>query len=185
VNKAFTREDDSTDDGPDRDSVVDLLPQGAPNYTTPKGLLRVERELTALVSEERARLNDALNEAVSAAVPEESKVAQARKRLAALDRRIAMLQHHLDVAQVIDPQTVQSDEVSFGATVLARDEAGKQRRYTIVGVDEADFARGLISWTSPLARALTGARQGDEVLVRMPRGEEEWLVEEIRYVAVE
>lgn len=185
MNKAFTRnDDDAPDDGPDRDSVVDLLPEGAPNYMTPGGLERLKAELRALIDAERPTLVDELHVVTSAAVPEESRVALARRRLGALDRRIAVLQRHVDGAQVIEPKTDADDEVHFGATVKITDHSGKSRLVSIVGVDEADFARGRISWTSPLARALTGSRRGDEVLVRTPRGEEEWTIDEIRYTEI-
>ena len=69
----------------------------------------------------------------------------------------------------------------FGATIVLRDEDGKERTCRIVGVDEANPARGDVSWVSPLAKALLGATVGEVVTVRSPRGDEETEVIEIGY----
>jgi transcription elongation factor GreB len=75
--------------------------------------------------------------------------------------------------------------VRFGATVAVRGEDGTERRYRLVGVDEADPLHGAVSWRSPLAAALLGARTGDTVTFRSPRGDEELEVVALSYLAAE
>jgi transcription elongation factor GreB len=85
-------------------------------------------------------------------------------------------------AKVVDPasQPVR-DQVRFGATVELADEDDTRRTLTIVGDDEADASAGRIGWSAPLARALIGARVGDERIVRLPSGEKSYEVMEISY----
>ena len=79
----------------------------------------------------------------------------------------------------MDPSKEPQDEVHFGATVQARTRTGNVHRFTIVGEDEADVATGKVSWLSPLAKALIGARVGDTVKWRRPAGEVELEILEI------
>ena len=76
------------------------------------------------------------------------------------------LEQRLAALQLVDPASQAQGVVRFGSTVTVRDEAGAERRIEIVGVDEADPARGKIAFLSPLAKALLGARSGDSVVVR-------------------
>jgi transcription elongation factor GreB len=88
----------------------------------------------------------------------------------------------LEIAQVVDPtQQKNLDQVFFGATVTYAHERGTERTITIVGVDEADFDRGQVSWISPIARGLLKAREGDIVELRTPAGIEHIEVLDIRY----
>jgi transcription elongation factor GreB len=73
--------------------------------------------------------------------------------------------------------------VRFGATVTVANDGGSERTYTIVGIDEADASRGLISWVSPLGRALLRRSEGDVVTVRTPRGDEEIEIVGVRFAA--
>ena len=73
----------------------------------------------------------------------------------------------------------------FGATITLRDEQGQEQSYQIVGVDETDFARGRISWVSPLARAVLKAREGDLVRFQSPAGWREIEVVAIEYIDIE
>jgi transcription elongation factor GreB len=85
-------------------------------------------------------------------------------------------------AKVVDPASQSSrDQVRFGATVEVADEQDERRNLTIVGDDEADAGAGRIGWSAPLARALIGARVGDERVVRLPAGEKSYEVVGIRY----
>ena len=103
-----------------------------------------------------------------------------------IDRRIRFLTKRLDIAEVVDPARQQSaDQVFFGATVTICDEQQLEQTYQIVGVDETDFARGRISWVSPLARALLKAREGDVVRFQSPAGWREIEVLSIEYVSIE
>ena len=83
---------------------------------------------------------------------------------------------------MVDPaQRGSCDQVFFGATVTVRKRCGTESIYSIVGVDEADAGRGLISWVSPLSKALLKARANDVVMLRIPDGMEELLVVEVIY----
>jgi transcription elongation factor GreB len=85
---------------------------------------------------------------------------------------------------VVDPAAQPSrDEVRFGALVELADEDDGRRIVTLVGEDEADASAGRISWRSPLARALRGARVGDERTVALPAGEKSYEVIRIDYPA--
>ena len=105
-----------------------------------------------------------------------------KRRLRESDRRIRFLSKRLEIAQVVDPtQQKHLDQVFFGATVTYAHERGTERTITIVGVDEADLARGQVSWISPIARALRRAREGDVVDLRTPAGLERIEVLAISY----
>ena len=105
-----------------------------------------------------------------------------RKRLREIDRRLGFLAKAMKQAKVVDPaaQTARA-EVRFGATVDLADEDDRRRTVTLVGEDEADAGEGLISWKAPIARALVGAKVGDERIVRLPSGEKSYEVIAIRY----
>ena len=87
----------------------------------------------------------------------------------------------MKAAKVVDPTTQETDQVRFGATVEIADENDERRTVTIVGDDEADAAAGRIGWSAPLARALVGARVGDERMVRLPAGEKSYEVIALSY----
>ncbi len=87
-----------------------------------------------------------------------------KKRLREIDRRIRLLTKRLDIAEVVEPSLHHgNDQIFFGATVRYANEHGEERTIRILGVDEAESARGEVSWISPIARALLKARVGDEV----------------------
>ena len=93
-----------------------------------------------------------------------------KRRLREIDRRIRFLNQRLEIADVIDPARPGLDQVFFGATVTYCDGKGVERTVSIVGQDEVDPQRGRISWISPVARALSKAREGDVVTLRTPGG---------------
>ena len=126
------------------------LPAGVPNYVTRRGFLELQRERSAL---EAARPTEDEGESGAGAL------ASHHARLGALELRLAN-------AVLVDSSTQPHDEVRFSATVTLRDEAGHERRYRIVGVDEADPAAGRIAFVAPLARELIGKRLGDSVSLR-------------------
>jgi transcription elongation factor GreB len=105
-----------------------------------------------------------------------------KRRLREIDRRIRFLTKRLDAAVVVDPASREAtDQVFFGATVTVAHANGDEKTYSIVGIDEADASRNLISWISPLARALLKAREGDVVVFRSPSGEEEIEILAVEY----
>jgi len=99
-----------------------------------------------------------------------------------IDRRVRFLRKRLEQAEVVDPaRRGECDQVFFGATVTVCDDVGCESSYCIVGVDEADVARGHISWVSPLARALLKLRVGDVASLRTPLGVSELEVMTVIY----
>jgi transcription elongation factor GreB len=163
MSKAFTSEE--TADDPLVVAPRPPLPAGVPNYVTARGLALLRAELEAL---ERAR-----NALVASGDP--------GGRLATLAKRQGELSARITGAVEVDETSHPPGEVRFGATVTVRDASGEQRRYQIVGVDEASAREGLVAFVSPVARALLGRRVGDTTALRTPRGEEELEVVEIRY----
>ena len=105
-----------------------------------------------------------------------------KKRLREIDRRLGHLARIMKAAKIVDPAK-QGDrsQVRFGATVELADADDNRRTLTIVGDDETDASAGRIGWSAPLARALIGARVGDERVVRLPAGEKSYEVMAIRY----
>jgi transcription elongation factor GreB len=173
MSKAFTK-----DDAPDEPLVIPSrapLPPGITNYVTARGLALLRLEHAGLDAE-RARLEEARGEDTDR-----------RHRLAVLAERIAELMGRITGAVVVDPHQQPHDEARFGATVTLRAAAGErpaeERRYQIVGVDEADVSQGRVAFVAPVARALLGKRVGDTVSVRTARGDEELEIIAIEYEA--
>ena len=151
MSRAFVKESDGA-----LDPLPDLPISPHPNYVTPQGLAALQArlqtrqaDLTAL----RAR-PDRLDK-----LPE-----------AAAERDIRYVEARLRTAQVIDPATQTLTAMAFGLVALVADAAGREHRYQIVGEDQADAAKGLIAPHSPLARALIGAKPGDDLLWPRPAG---------------
>lgn len=140
-----------------------------PNYVTPRGLELLQARLKEL-QESRERL----------AAEDES---MARQKLLEVKRDIRYYKAQLERAKMVDPAGQPQDEVRFGATVTIREEGAGQHTFHLVGDDEADVASGLISWASPLAKAMIGAKVGDTVMWRRPAGPAEVEIVAIRYDA--
>jgi transcription elongation GreA/GreB family factor len=105
----------------------------------------------------------------------------ARQKLRETDRDLRYFRAQLERASVVDAGDQARDEVHFGAIVKIEDEDGNMQEFTIVGDDEADVAGGKISWASPLARAMIGAKVGDTVAWHRPAGETEVSIVDVRY----
>jgi len=133
MSKAFTKEDDEIPERVVRVRPASGLPPGALNYMTAEGARRIREALENLRSDQ------------SAAAQEQS----------------AAWQDALVSATIVPPRDAPPDEVLFGATVSVRRADGVVERYRIVGVDEIQLDTDAISWISPLAKALIGARVGD------------------------
>ena len=184
--KAFVKETDAPDD--DEEAVPTLeLPPGVKNYITPNGYRRLQDEADHLWKAERPALVKTITWAASNGDRSENgDYIYGKKRLREIDRRIRFLSKHLDNAEVVDPGAREEcDQVFFGATVTVCGQDSVEHTYSIVGVDEADAGRGMISWVSPLARALLKAREGDMVTLRTPGGVEEIEIIEVRYVTLD
>ena len=155
MSKAFTKDEGEGSHEAPALPLGPPLPAGARNYVTPAGAAAL-----------RARLGEAqlaLDQARAAGDASRAQLAQQR-----LEFFAARMEAMEEVAPAAAPNP--DGPVRFGARVLTRDADGQERRIQIVGVDEADPAHGLVSWTAPLARALIGHLTGDEVQVQTPQG---------------
>lgn len=181
MNKAFVRESDGDDE--EEFESAPSLPSGTRNYITPAGHFRLKNELEHLVKRERPQVVEIVAWAASNGDRSENgDYIYGKRRLREIDRRIRFLTKRLDIAEVVDPlRQGQNDQIFFGARVTVADNDGVENTYTIVGVDEADVARGRISWVSPLARALIKSREGDTVRFQSPVGIREIDIVEVVY----
>jgi transcription elongation factor GreB len=154
-----------------------------PRFITPEGFARIRAEYEELFGTERPKLVDTIAWAAgNGDRSENGDYIYGRKRLREIDRRLGYLSKVMKQAKVVDPAgQEQRDTVRFGATVELADEDDERRTLTLVGEDEADASTGRISWAAPIARALVGARVGDERIVRLPSGEKSYEVMAIRY----
>lgn len=156
------------------------------NYMTPGCYKKLITELEWLNREERPAVTKLVTWAASNGDRSENADYQyGKKRLREIDRRIRFLTQRLDASLVIDPSSIKSDKIQFGASVELLDEYGTTRNFTIVGIDEVDTNKGRISWQSPIGRALLGKNKGDEVRVMIPTGESNYEVVSIRYKSIE
>ena len=154
-----------------------------PRFITPTGMHRIRAVYEALFGGERPKLVETISWAAgNGDRSENGDYIYGRKRLREIDRRISYLARVMKHAKVIYPAAqVERDRVRFGATVDLADEDDARRTMTLVGEDEADATAGMINWTAPIARALIGAKVGDERTVRLPAGEKSYEVIAIRY----
>ena len=182
MSKAFTKEDDNAveDDLPEEPAA---LPGGAKNYITAGGYRRLRDELKALLDDERPKIVETVSWAAkNGDRSENGDYLYGKKRLREIDRRIRFLTKRLDIVEVVDPAVHHgNDQVFFGATVRFASDHGEERTIRILGVDEAESARGEVSWVAPIARALLKARVGDEVTLQTPGGVERIEVLEVSY----
>lgn len=145
------------------------LPPGAINYVTPRGL-RLLHEERAVLEQERARLET---------LPADSN--DRKRQLAFVGGRLNGLNARIAAARVLEGATQPQGEVRFGAKVTLRTAKNAERRFQIVGVDEADAGQGLIAFTAPVARQLVGKKVGDAITLPTTRGPEAWEIVEIGY----
>ena len=152
---------------------------------TVTGAARLRAELQELKTVARPRIIAAIAEArAHGDLKENAEYHAAREQQSFTEGRIAEIETKLARAQIIDVTTLPaSDKVVFGATVLLREEdSEKERRYQIVGEDEADIKEGKISFGSPIARALIGKIVGDVVDVHTPGGMRSYEILAVHYV---
>jgi transcription elongation factor GreB len=174
MSRAFTKEDDAQQ--PPIIPPRAALPAGTPNYVTPHGLELLRAELVELEAEraqaEANRDNDA-----------------DRTRLLSLyNGRLSDLTSRIASAKVVDPRQQPADEVRFGASVRLRTvsggKPGQERKFTLVGVDEASVAEGKVAFVAPIAKAVQGAKLGQKVTLRLGSKEEVVEVVAITYESV-
>lgn len=165
MSRAFVNEDLQSE----AQSELPERPQSEhPNYVTPQGLAALERCLASLLSE-RSALSD------------DCDTMRHQAELRRIDRNARYLAVRIDRAILVHPDAQPRGEVAFGASVRVCDADGEDRTFAIVGEDEADAALGNVSWVSPLANALLGARIGDTVTWRRPSGNVELEILSIDY----
>ena len=154
-----------------------------PRFITPEGFARIRAEYEELFGIERPKIVETVSWAASLGDrSENADYLYGKKRLREIDRRLSYLSKVMKAAKVVDPaRQEQRDAVRFGATVELADEDDRRRVLTLVGEDEADATNGRISWAAPIARALIGARVGDERTVRLPAGEKSYEILSISY----
>ncbi|HVL29084.1 MAG TPA: transcription elongation factor GreB [Sphingomicrobium sp.] len=152
-------------------------------FITPAGFARIRAEYDQLFAVERPKVVDIVSWAASLGDrSENADYHYGKKRLREIDRRLAYLAKVMKEAKVVDPASQPSrDQVHFGATVELADDEDNRRTLTLVGDDEADASAGAIGWSAPIARALLGARVGEERVVRLPAGEKSYEVIRIHY----
>ena len=154
MNRAFVKDYEGDAD----DALPEMPLSDNPNYVTPHGAALLRARLVAAQTR-----HDALKEA------EDGTLAQERE-LSSLERELRWLSARVANAIEVDISKQPHDRVGFGAIVVVDSEDG-EHRWQIVGEDEADVEHGLVSYVSPLAQALLGARVGDEVRWHRPAGD--------------
>lgn len=181
----MTNQANTNDDDDDGDNSAPSIPAGSKNYMTPQGHLRMKTELLKLIDVERPEVVQIVSWAASNGDRSENgDYIYGKRRLRQIDGRIRFLTKRLDLAEVVDPSVHHgSDQIFFGATVRYETQSGEEQTVTILGIDELDPLNGKISWISPVARALTKAREGDTVILKTPGGLEELLILEVSYPA--
>jgi transcription elongation factor GreB len=152
------------------------------NYITPSGFNTLKAELKDLLTRQRPELVSVIAWAASNGDRSENgDYIYGKRKLREIDRRIRFLSQRLESAEVIDLKSQDPKRVLFGAFVVLGDEEGEQKRVRIVGQDEIQLDRGWISWQSPIARAVLGAKVGDVVSAQTPKGVQEFEVLEVSY----
>jgi len=152
---------------------------------TKRGADKLRAELTRLKNEDRPRVIQAISEArAHGDLKENAEYHAAREEQSFVEGRIKEIEGKLGNAQIIDVTEVNGNgKVIFGATVDLLDlDTEEEVTYQIVGEDEADIKSGLISVSSPVARALIGKEEGDVAVVQAPGGAREYEISEVRYV---
>jgi transcription elongation factor GreB len=162
MSRAFVKEDDAGE--PPIIPPRAALPPGVTNYVTPKGLEQLRAELSELEAERtkaEANRDDEANRT---------------RQLTILNARLSALNERLASARVIDPSNQPPVEVRFGATVTLKTvkgpKPGMKRTFTIVGVDEADVAKGKVAFVAPIAKAVVGTGIGQTISLKLGKAEE-------------
>ena len=183
MSKAFVRESENEEDSSESSSP---LPSGVKNYITPQGHLRLKNELMDLLDRVRPEVVRTVSCAASNGDrSENADYIYGKRRLREIDKRIRFLTKRLEIAEVVDPEGRDTDQIYFGATVTVLNGRNETFTVSIVGVDEIDTARRRVSWISPIARALTKARAGDVVILDTPGGREDLELLEVRYLPLD
>ena len=154
-----------------------------PRFITPAGYATIRVEYEILFGTERPKLVETISWAAgNGDRSENGDYIYGKKRLREIDRRLGWLSRVMKAAKVVDPAAQgDRDQIYFGATVELADADDSRRTVTIVGDDESDATNGRIGWNAPIARALRGAKVGDERVVDLPTGEKSYEIIAIAY----
>jgi len=147
---------------------------------------KLSEELEQLKSVERGVIAQVIDEArAQGDLKENAEYHAAKEKQGLMEARIAELTDVVGRAQVVDPSTLAHERVSFGSTIQLTDQnTDEEVSYTIVGGKESNPTKGLISIQSPMARALIGKEEGDEVSLTLPTGKKTYDIEEVSYVEI-
>lgn len=151
---------------------------------TVNGAQKLRDEFQRLKKEDRPRIVSAIAEArAHGDLRENAEYHAAKEEQGFIEARIKLIDGVLSNAEIIDITALtETGKVVFGVTVeLIDEDSGKQVAYQIVGEDEADIGSGLLSFSSPIARALIGREEGDVVEVKTPGGDRSYEIVEVRY----
>lgn len=145
---------------------------------TKSGMISIQNELDHLIKVEREKLKIIIAEARALGdLKENAEYHSAKEKQSFIEGKISQLQMVITKSVVIDVSSVTSDKVVFGAKVTLIDEEDNKIIYRIVGPDESDMKNGKISYNSPLGKALIGKQTGDTVIVKAPKGDIEYEIE--------
>lgn len=150
---------------------------------TKEGYTRMEAELKDLKGRQRPEVIEAIAEArAHGDLKENAEYKAAKEKQAFIEGRIQELETKIGLAEILDPKDQSGTQVKFGATVTLEDlETEAKKTYKIVSEYEADLDKGLIAYTSPVARAVIGKNQGDVAEVNTPRGQVEYDILKVEY----
>ncbi len=152
------------------------------NYITPEGHKALSRELTDIWKIKRPKAVQAVAEAAAMGDrSENAEYIEGKKLLRKMDSRMRFLQNRMNVLKIVDRKPADTSKVFFGAWVEIEDEEGNVFKYRIVGPDETDATKNFISIDSPMAKALIGKTEDDEVEVRRPNGDTTFYVTGVEY----
>ncbi len=149
---------------------------------TPEGYEKIIKEMEDLQKKQRPAIIKEIEEArAKGDLSENAEYHAAKEKHALIEKRISELSRKINNAQVVDPRSVPKDRVGFGCRVVLYDVDNDETvEYMIVGEDESDPNNGKISINSPIAQALLGKEEGDEVEVKVPAGSRRFEIEEIK-----
>jgi len=151
-------------------------------YITAEGKQQLQRELKSLWREQRPVVTQAVSEAAAQGDrSENAEYIYGKKQLRQIDARIRFLSKRLESLKVVDNLPTNQQQVYFGAWVTVRRSDGEEQRLRIIGPDEIDTQRGLISIDSPVARAMLGKKVGDQFRVSGVSRGRDYEIREISY----
>lgn len=160
-----------------------------PIYMTPACAEQMRAELKELLYVKRPdtvrRVSDAAAEGDRS---ENAEYIYGKRHLRKIDSRIHFLTKRIENAEIVDPAAqgkTAADRVLFGATVVVEDEDGDETTYCIVGIDEYNGAKGLVSWQSPIGKALMRKEVGDVAIIKTPPGTRELEIISIEYKPIQ